>query len=34
MIFLKNIDKHLFRFITIFVRENLLNYIKLTLKKD
>ena len=26
MIFLKNCDKHIFRFITIFVRENLINY--------
>ena len=34
MVFLKNIDKQLFRFITIFVRENLLNYMKLILKKD
>lgn len=34
MLFLKNIDKHIFRFITIFVRENLLSYMKLTLKKE
>ena len=34
MTFLKNYDKHIFRFITIFVRENLINYMKLLLKKD
>jgi hypothetical protein len=33
MLFLKNIDEHIFRFVSILAREYLINHIKILLNK-